>query len=60
MGSAFPELKRAESLIVETLRYEENNFRETLSRGLKILDNETKSYNNGDKISGEIAFKLYS
>ncbi|MBT5640322.1 MAG: alanine--tRNA ligase [Rhodobiaceae bacterium] len=59
MGSAFPELKRAESLIVETLRYEENNFRETLSRGLKILDNETKSYNNGDQISGEIAFKLY-
>ena len=59
MGDAFPELLRAESLIVETLKYEEENFRETLSRGLKILDNETKNYNNGDQISGEIAFKLY-
>ena len=40
MGSAYPELKRAESLITETLKLEEIRFRETLARGLKLLDEE--------------------
>src|SRR5204863_2609047 len=34
MGRAYPELQRAESLIVETLRLEETRFRRTLDRGL--------------------------
>jgi len=38
MGSAYPELKRNEPLIAETLKLEEIRFRETLARGLKLLD----------------------
>ena len=35
MGQAYPELKRAEALVTETLKLEEMRFRETLARGLK-------------------------
>ena len=41
MGSAYPELIRAEAIIKETLRLEETRFRQTLERGLKLLDEET-------------------
>src|SRR6185437_3446681 len=40
MGAAFPELHRAEALITETLRLEETNFKQTLERGLRLLDEE--------------------
>ncbi len=58
MGAAYPELSRARAVIVETLKNEEEKFRETLEKGLKILEDEiakTKSV----KFSGETAFKLY-
>jgi alanyl-tRNA synthetase len=59
MGQAYPELVRAESLISETLKLEETRFRTTLTRGLSILDEETKSLNRGDRLKGETAFTLY-
>jgi alanyl-tRNA synthetase len=59
MGQAFPDLARAEDLISETLYLEESRFRKTLDRGLKILEEETASLGQGDRLSGEIAFKLY-
>ncbi len=59
MGEAYPELKRAESLIVETLKNEETRFKKTLDRGLKMLDDETSSLGSGQKLSGDVAFKLY-
>jgi alanyl-tRNA synthetase len=59
MGEAYPELKRAESLTVETLKLEETRFRETLVRGLKLLDEATAGFKTGDTLSGEVAFKLY-
>ena len=59
MGQAYPELVRAEALIVETLRLEETRFRSTLARGLAILDDETAGLAPGDRLSGETAFKLY-
>jgi len=59
MGQAYPELVRAESLISETLKLEETRFRTTLTRGLAILDEETKSLNRGDRLKGETAFTLY-
>jgi alanyl-tRNA synthetase len=59
MGSAYPELKRAEALVTETLRLEEIRFRETLARGLKLLDEATVSLARGDRLAGETAFKLY-
>ena len=59
MGEAYPELKRAEATITETIKNEEARFRETLDRGLKLLEEE-KSNLSGEKIlSGKAAFKLY-
>jgi len=59
MGSAYPELKRNEPLIAETLKLEEIRFRETLARGLKLLDEASLGLKKGDRLQGEIAFKLY-
>jgi alanyl-tRNA synthetase len=59
MGEAYPELKRAEALIVQTLESEEKRFKTTLDRGLKMLDEETSKLSSGSKFPGTIAFKLY-
>src|SRR5712672_718797 len=59
MGQAFPELTRASTLIAETLQLEETRFRNTLERGLAILDEETRTLKKGDKLKGEVAFTLY-
>ncbi|HEV3371306.1 MAG TPA: alanine--tRNA ligase, partial [Xanthobacteraceae bacterium] len=59
MGQAYPELHRAEALITETLRLEETRFRKTLERGLAILDEETRTLRQGDRLNGETAFTLY-
>ena len=59
MGKAFPELGRAESLVTETLKLEESRFKETLGRGLRLLEEETAKLGDGKPLPGEIAFKLY-
>jgi alanyl-tRNA synthetase len=59
MGQAYPELTRAEALIAETLKLEETRFRNTLDRGLAILDEESRGLKRGDRLKGEIAFTLY-
>jgi len=59
MGSAYPELQRGEGLIAETLKLEEIRFRETLARGLKLLDEASIDLKKGDRLKGEVAFKLY-
>jgi alanyl-tRNA synthetase len=59
MGQAYPELSRAEPLIAETLRLEETRFRKTLTRGLSILEEETRNLKQGDRLKGETAFTLY-
>jgi alanyl-tRNA synthetase len=59
MGQAYPELGRAEPLIAETLKLEETRFKQTLERGLKLLDEETAGLGEGGALSGEVAFKLY-
>ena len=59
MGTAYPELKRAEPLITETLQLEEMRFRDTLARGIKLLDEATANLSSGGKLAGETAFKLY-
>jgi alanyl-tRNA synthetase len=59
MGRAYPELERGQSLIEETLKLEETRFRETLERGLRLLDDATKGFKRGATLPGEVAFKLY-
>ncbi len=59
MGQAYPELGQAQSLISETLRLEEERFRQTLERGLKLLDDEVSRLPAGGNLPGAAAFKLY-
>jgi alanyl-tRNA synthetase len=59
MGMAYPELLRAQALIEETLRQEETRFRQTLEKGIKLLDEATAGMSAGDTLPGEVAFKLY-
>ncbi|WP_374633355.1 alanine--tRNA ligase [Ferrovibrio sp.] len=59
MGRAYPELGRAEALIAETLKLEETRFKQTLERGLKLLDEATTGMGKGDMLPGETAFRLY-
>ena len=59
MGEAYPEIDNNISLIKETLEYEETKFRETLSRGLKILNDELTNHSQDEVFSGKTAFKLY-
>ena len=57
MKGNYYELERAQSLIKETLRMEEEKFLVLLDRGIKILNDEISKINK--TLSGEVAFKLY-
>ncbi len=59
MGAAYPELVRAESLISETLKLEENRFRSLLERGLGLLAEESGKLGDKGTLPGDVAFKLY-
>ncbi|MBV9587576.1 MAG: alanine--tRNA ligase [Alphaproteobacteria bacterium] len=68
MGAAFPELLRAQPLIAETLRFEEANFKQTLDRGLRLLEEQSGDYGqtsgpgllpDGKTLAGNVAFVLY-
>ncbi|MCC7267400.1 MAG: alanine--tRNA ligase [Caulobacteraceae bacterium] len=59
MGDAYPELRRAEPVIAETLRQEEERFRRTLGRGMTLLEEATEGLGEGATLPGETAFKLY-
>jgi len=57
MKDNYPELQRAQSLIKETLKMEEEKFLVLLDRGIKILNDEISKI---DKVlPGDVAFKLY-
>ena len=57
MSGNYPELVRADSLIKEILRTEEEKFLVLLERGIKILDDEVSKIEK--TLPGEVAFKLY-
>ena len=59
MGAAYPELGRAEDLIVETLKLEETRFKQLLDRGLHLLAEETGKLADGQPLPGPVAFRLY-
>ena len=59
MGAAYPELGQAQPLITETLEQEEKRFKQTLDRGLRLLDDELSSLPNDAELPGDAAFKLY-
>ena len=59
MGAAYPELGQGQRLIEETLFNEEIRFKQTLDRGLKLLDDELAGLPDDAALPGEAAFKLY-
>ncbi len=59
MGDAFGELTRAQALIENTLKDEEIKFKDTLERGLGLLDKSVNKLNSTEALPGDVAFKLY-
>jgi alanyl-tRNA synthetase len=59
MGTAYPELRRGEPMLVETLRQEEERFQRTLGRGLSLLEEATAGLQSGAELPGDVAFKLW-
>ncbi|MBS0643325.1 MAG: alanine--tRNA ligase [Proteobacteria bacterium] len=59
MGTAYPELVRAEALIQETLKLEETRFKQLLDRGLHLLAEETGRLGDRQPLPGTVAFRLY-
>lgn len=59
MGDAYPELIEQRALIERTLKKEEEQFLNTLDRGLALLENELVKLGNSKNFPGDIAFKLY-
>ncbi|MGZ3346733.1 MAG: alanine--tRNA ligase [Caulobacteraceae bacterium] len=59
MGAGYPELRRAEPVIVETLRQEEERFGRLLGRGMPLLEEAVSGLPQGGVLPGETAFKLY-
>ena len=58
MGHAYPEIERQRDFIRRVVRLEEQRFRETIHRGMALLD-ETIAGMAGDTIAGADVFKLY-
>lgn len=59
MGKAYPELVEQQALIERTLKKEEEQFLNTLDRGLALLDAELEKLGAERTIPGEVVFKLY-
>ena len=54
----YPNVKRSKSIILEELKLEEDQFRETLKQGMKLLEEEIKG-SESKTLSGDVIFKLY-
>ncbi len=57
MGSAYPELAKAQQRVMDTLLQEEQRFTETLGNGMEILQAALGS--DTKVLDGDTAFKLY-
>jgi len=61
MHPAYPELEENEAFVLEATRHEEESFRRTLARGLKLIDEEiAQAKGQGKKVlSGDVVFLLH-
>ena len=59
MGAAYPELATAQAQVERALRQEEERFAETLSTGLKILEDDIAKLGGHKMIPGDTVFRLY-
>jgi alanyl-tRNA synthetase len=59
MGAAYPELGRRRAHVEKVLRQEEQRFAETLSQGMRLLDDAMARLGQDGTLPGETIFKLY-
>jgi len=59
MGTAYPELAQAQTVVERALRQEEERFAETLSTGLRILEDDIVKLKGKKVIPGDTVFRLY-
>ncbi|QSQ23830.1 alanine--tRNA ligase [Pyxidicoccus parkwayensis] len=61
MGDAYPELRESRTFVLEVCRHEEGSFRQTLNRGLKLIDEELAKLQKtgGKELSGDVVFLLH-
>jgi alanyl-tRNA synthetase len=59
MGEAYPELIQGQAMITSVLFQEEEKFKQTLDKGLKLLSGYSSNLKPQDKLPGDVAFKLY-
>jgi alanyl-tRNA synthetase len=61
MHPAYPELEENEAFVLEATRHEEESFRRTLARGLKLIDEEIAQAKGQRKkvLSGDVVFLLH-
>jgi alanyl-tRNA synthetase len=57
MGDAYPELRQAQTKVMDVLRQEEERFFQTISNGMEIL--ETALAKGAKVLDGETAFRLH-
>jgi alanyl-tRNA synthetase len=59
MGDAYPELRRRQDFILETLTEEEERFGRTINSGITLLDQELARIGADEPLSGKVAFTLH-
>jgi len=59
MSPAYPELEENEAFVLEATRHEEESFRRTLSRGLRLIDEEMARAGGKKVLSGDVVFLLH-
>ncbi len=58
LGDAYPELKSRAGFLEEVVHAEEERFRRTLDRGMRLLDTELERVGTGGEVPGDIVFKM--
>lgn len=59
MGEAYPELQRGARMAADVIQLEEERFGRTLKQGMSLLESESAGLKAGEKLDGQVAFKLY-
>lgn len=59
LGEEYPDNMQNIALAEKLLKLEEEKFRKTLDTGLALINDELNKLKKGEKLSGEVAFKLY-
>lgn len=59
LGEEYPDNAHNAALAEKLLKLEEEKFRKTLDTGLALINEELSKLKPGQKLSGEVAFKLY-